>query len=104
MKAHTLHGTPAQPPDGIYPFAELPVRLGFPSRDDFEIIYNAKGKAAAVAALRDFPGSAESAGLRGNYCLIAASIPGNWRLASMSTTRASAGCCITPATQTSFST
>ncbi|MHC8379110.1 SET domain-containing protein-lysine N-methyltransferase [Pseudomonas sp. MDT1-16] len=55
MKTHALHGTLAQPPDGIYPFAELPVRLGFPSRVDFEIIDNANGSAAAVAALRDFP-------------------------------------------------
>ena len=60
MKTHALHGTRyesprPQPPDGIYPFAELPVRLGFPSRADFEIIDNANGSAAAVAALRDFP-------------------------------------------------
>ncbi|KQV20639.1 lysine methyltransferase [Pseudomonas sp. Root329] len=55
MKTQTLHGTLAQPPDGIYPFAELPVRLGFPSTADFEIIDNTHGSAAAVAVLRDFP-------------------------------------------------
>ena len=55
MKTHALHETLAHPPDGIYPFAELPVRLGFPSRTDFEIIDNIHGSAAAVAVLRDFP-------------------------------------------------
>ena len=55
MKSHALHGTLAPTPDGVYPFAELPVRLGFPSRADFEIIDNADGSPAAIAALRDFP-------------------------------------------------
>ncbi|MHC8385496.1 SET domain-containing protein [Pseudomonas sp. LB3P14] len=55
MKAHPLHRTPAQPPDGIYPSPELSVSLGFPSRKDFEIIYNANESAVAVAALREFP-------------------------------------------------
>jgi hypothetical protein len=55
MKTHAPHETLAHPPDGIYPFAELPVRLGFPSRADFEIIDNTHGSAAAVAVLRDFP-------------------------------------------------
>lgn len=55
MKPHSLHGTVAQPPDGIYPFPELPLGLGFPSRDDFEIIYNASGLAVAIVALREFP-------------------------------------------------
>ncbi|QVW22491.1 lysine methyltransferase [Pseudomonas hormoni] len=45
-----------QPPsNGIYPFAELPLRLGFPSTDNFQTIYTAQGKAIAVAALREFP-------------------------------------------------
>ena len=55
MKTQAPQETLAQPPDGIYPFAELPVRLGFPSRTDFEIIDNIHGSAAAVAVLRDFP-------------------------------------------------
>ncbi|MEB0047619.1 MULTISPECIES: SET domain-containing protein-lysine N-methyltransferase [unclassified Pseudomonas] len=55
MKHHAHHGTLAQPTGGIYPFAELPVHLGFPSTTDFEVIYNANGSAVAVAALREFP-------------------------------------------------
>lgn len=55
MKTHAPHESLAHPPDGIYPFAELPVHLGFPSRADFQIIDNTNGSAAAVAALRDFP-------------------------------------------------
>lgn len=43
------------PSNGIYPFPELPLRLGFPSMDDFETIHNARGEAIAVAALREFP-------------------------------------------------
>ena len=55
MKTHSPLRPLAQPLNGVYPFAELSVRLGFPSRADFEIIFNAKGSAVAVAALRDFP-------------------------------------------------
>ncbi|MGZ7459146.1 SET domain-containing protein-lysine N-methyltransferase [Pseudomonas sp. Ma2-10] len=55
MSIQTLHETREKPPDGIYPFAELPVHLGFPARADFEIIDNTNGSAAAVAVLRDFP-------------------------------------------------
>ena len=79
MKTHALHETLAQPPDGIYPFAELPVRLGFPSRADFEIIDNANGSAAAVAALREFPRISRICRVSGICCLIGAGIPGNWR-------------------------
>ncbi|KAA0956581.1 SET domain-containing protein-lysine N-methyltransferase [Pseudomonas sp. ANT_H12B] len=55
MKTHAPHGTPAQSPDGVYPFAELPVRLGFPSLADFKIVYNAEGSAVSVVALCEFP-------------------------------------------------
>jgi len=55
MKAHASQRKRPQPPQGIYPFSELPVRLGFPSLADFEIIENAKGEATAVAARREFP-------------------------------------------------
>ncbi|HCS42432.1 MAG TPA: lysine methyltransferase [Pseudomonas sp.] len=55
MKAHAEHGMPPPPSNGIYPFVELPLRLGFPSKDDFEILYNGQGSALAVMALRDFP-------------------------------------------------
>ncbi|RON18490.1 lysine methyltransferase [Pseudomonas brassicacearum] len=55
MKSHPVHQTSEHPPDGVYPFKELPVSLGFPSLADFKIIYNADGSAVAVAALREFP-------------------------------------------------
>ena len=42
------------PSNGIYPFVELPLRLGFPSRQDFEIICDREGSDTAVAALREF--------------------------------------------------
>ncbi len=54
MKPHPLHPTSSPPPNGIYPFPELPVRLGFPSGADFEIIYDADGSAVAVTALCEF--------------------------------------------------
>ncbi|MDI2591984.1 SET domain-containing protein-lysine N-methyltransferase [Pseudomonas sp. N3-W] len=54
MNPHVLPGTLAQSTDGIYPSAGLPTRLGFPSRADFEIIYDASGAAVAVTALREF--------------------------------------------------
>lgn len=55
MKPPMLDGMRAPPTHGLYPFAELPVSLGFPSRADFEIILDAQGSAEAVAALRHFP-------------------------------------------------
>jgi hypothetical protein len=39
---------------GIYPFAGLPVRLGFPSNTDFEIVQEGHGAAAGVVARREF--------------------------------------------------
>lgn len=50
MKTHVLHKT-----DGIYPFAELPIRLGFPAKADFEIICDTHGSAEAIAVRRSFP-------------------------------------------------
>ena len=55
MKPAPLPGNVEQPPNAIYPFAELALSRGFPSRDDFEIIHNVSGSAVAIAALRDFP-------------------------------------------------
>ncbi|MBV4456669.1 lysine methyltransferase [Pseudomonas sp. COR58] len=40
--------------EGIYPFAGLPVRLGFPSRNDFEIVHDPQGLPSAVVARREF--------------------------------------------------
>ncbi|MGO4310561.1 SET domain-containing protein-lysine N-methyltransferase [Pseudomonas sp. KB_15] len=55
MKANALRKSLAPPPQGIYPFVALPVHLGFPSLDDFEILTNDKGTAKAAVALREFP-------------------------------------------------
>lgn len=55
MKANALRKSLAPPPTGVYPFAELPLHLGFPSLDDFEILTNDKGTAKAAVALREFP-------------------------------------------------
>ncbi|POF40527.1 lysine methyltransferase [Pseudomonas laurylsulfativorans] len=55
MKAQAVQGKRPQSPQGVYPFSELPVRLGFPSLADFEIIENAKGQATAIAARSEFP-------------------------------------------------
>jgi len=55
MTAHVDQRITPPLSDGIYPFAELPLRLGFPSKADFEIICNARQSAIAVEALREFP-------------------------------------------------
>ena len=55
MKANAPRNSLAAPPAGVYPYAQLPTRLGFPSRADFEVITNDKGAAIAIAALREFP-------------------------------------------------
>ena len=55
MKAHANQALVQPPPHGIYPFKELPVDLGFPSRDDFAIVRNGKGSAIGVKVLRNFP-------------------------------------------------
>lgn len=55
MKAIASRKSLAPPPVGVYPFAELPLELGFPSLADFEILKNRTGKAVAAVALREFP-------------------------------------------------
>lgn len=55
MNVHNDHGADPASSSGIYPFASLPLRLGFPSRDDFDIICNRQGSEIAIAALREFP-------------------------------------------------
>lgn len=55
MSDHAERGSTSLPPTGIYPFAELPLRLGFPSEADFQIVHNAQGSAMFVEALREFP-------------------------------------------------
>ncbi|MHC8323993.1 lysine methyltransferase [Pseudomonas sp. GB2N2] len=55
MTAHVDQRITSRSSNGIYPFVELPLRLGYPSKDEFEIIYDARRSAIAVAALREFP-------------------------------------------------
>jgi hypothetical protein len=55
MKTQARYEMRKPPTDGIYPFSELPIRLGFPSRADFAIIFDAQGLAEAVVARRHFP-------------------------------------------------
>ena len=54
MNSHAL-ASDARDTEGIYPFAGLPVRLGFPSSSDFEIVLDNHCHAVAIAARRDFP-------------------------------------------------
>ena len=55
MNTRTLAHIAPRDTEGIYPFAGLPVRLGFPSRADFEIIHDEYGAPLAVAVRREFP-------------------------------------------------
>ncbi|MCP2019350.1 SET domain-containing protein-lysine N-methyltransferase [Pseudomonas laurylsulfatiphila] len=55
MKADALRKSLAPPPQGVYPFVELPPHLGYPSLADFEILSNDQGTPMAAAALREFP-------------------------------------------------
>jgi hypothetical protein len=54
MNTHVFRHRPPRDTEGIYPFAGLPVRLGFPARADFQIIHDAQGIACAVVARREF--------------------------------------------------
>lgn len=54
MNIHAMTQSAPRDTEGIYPFAGLPVRLGFPARADFEIIHDAHGSPVAVAARREF--------------------------------------------------
>ncbi|KAE9638547.1 SET domain-containing protein-lysine N-methyltransferase [Pseudomonas sp. PB103] len=54
MNSHAFQASQARDAKGIYPFAGLPVRLGFPSCLDFEIVHPDAGNGAAVVARRDF--------------------------------------------------
>lgn len=55
MNAQPEHESASLSPRGIYPFAGLPLRLKFPSREDFEIVSNQEGSDKQVTALREFP-------------------------------------------------
>ncbi|MEG2798235.1 MAG: lysine methyltransferase, partial [Pseudomonas sp.] len=55
MNTQAVPRRPARDTEGIYPFAGLPVRLGFPSKNDFEVIHDVQGIAVAVIARREFP-------------------------------------------------
>jgi len=54
MNTYALQGRAPRDTEGIYPFAGLPVRLGFPSRTDFEIVHDNHAMPIAVVALREF--------------------------------------------------
>ncbi|WP_339454073.1 lysine methyltransferase [Pseudomonas sp. EA_5y_Pfl2_R50] len=54
MNNPAIHQRPGRDTEGIYPFAILPVRLGFPSTSDFHIIHDDQGRAVGVEASRDF--------------------------------------------------
>ncbi|WP_445180927.1 SET domain-containing protein-lysine N-methyltransferase [Pseudomonas sp. McL0111] len=54
MNQHAFQPHPARDAPGIYPFAGLPVRLGFPSSIDFEIVQQSPNAAAGVVARRAF--------------------------------------------------
>ncbi|MFJ2714174.1 lysine methyltransferase [Pseudomonas sp. NPDC087346] len=54
MNSHARQPRLAPDPAGIYPFTGLPVRLGFPSSTDFEIVQEGHGVTAGVVARRDF--------------------------------------------------
>lgn len=49
MNSHAVHARHTCDSPGIYPFAGLPVRLGFPASDDFEIIHDDDGVDAVIA-------------------------------------------------------
>lgn len=55
MSTHARQEFIPPPCDGIYPSRQLPVRMGFPAKADFEIVYDSKGSATSVMALREFP-------------------------------------------------
>ena len=90
--------------EGIYPFAGLPVRLGFPSCADFQIIHNERGVATEWSRAASFCASAECAGFPDNCCPIAVDRPVSCKPAFTFTIRAFAGCWNTPATRMYFST
>ncbi|MDI2145843.1 MULTISPECIES: SET domain-containing protein-lysine N-methyltransferase [unclassified Pseudomonas] len=54
MNTHTLQAHAPRDTEGIYPFTGLPVRLGFPSRADFEMVHDNHAMPVAVVARREF--------------------------------------------------
>jgi hypothetical protein len=54
MNTQVLRHPKPRDTEGIYPFMGLPVRLGFPSRADFEVMHDAQGTPFAVVARREF--------------------------------------------------
>ncbi|WP_180699924.1 SET domain-containing protein-lysine N-methyltransferase [Pseudomonas crudilactis] len=55
MNSHAMAQSAPRDTEGIYPFAGLPVRLGFPSSADFEILQDEYGTPTAVTTRREFP-------------------------------------------------
>lgn len=54
MNNQAFHEHSPRDTEGIYPFAGLPVRLGFPSSADYRIVFDDQGIASAVEARREF--------------------------------------------------
>jgi hypothetical protein len=54
MNTHVMAQPAPRDSEGIYPFAGLPVRLGFPSSSDYEIVQDAYGTPTGVGARREF--------------------------------------------------
>jgi hypothetical protein len=54
MNNQAFHEHSPRDTEGIYPFAGLPVRLGFPSSADYRIVFDDHGIASAVEARREF--------------------------------------------------
>ncbi|WP_426234333.1 lysine methyltransferase [Pseudomonas sp. TWP3-2] len=54
MNTAALQGHPPPPSEGIYLSSRLPVRLGFPSAKDFNIVRDGQGIATDVVACRNF--------------------------------------------------
>lgn len=54
MNIHAIAGSVPRDTEGIYPFAGLPVRLGFPASADFEVFHDEHGTPTGVAARREF--------------------------------------------------
>ncbi|MBK5527583.1 lysine methyltransferase [Pseudomonas sp. TH06] len=54
MNSQALTGSVPRDTEGIYPFAGLPVRLGFPARADFEVLHDEQATPTGIAARREF--------------------------------------------------
>lgn len=75
MNIHAMAQSAPRDTEGIYPFAGLPVRLGFPASADFEIIHDAHASPMGSRRGVSFCKAIGCAGCQGNFCPIAADRP-----------------------------